>query len=470
MVKVNIMSFETVIGIETHIELKTQSKAFCNCKANFGDKPNTNCCPICSGVKGAKPIFNKAVVDYAIKAGLALNCKINLKSSFDRKHYSYHDLPKGYQITQYFTPICQDGFIELDSGKRVKIERIHIEEDTCKSIYTDDGVEIDYNRSGIPLIEIVTAPDISSADEAGELVEKLQSIIRYTGVSDCKMSQGSMRCDINLSLKGERIGERVEIKNLNGIGFIKKAIKSEVEKQSRLLLAGGEVLKQTLKFDEKTGECKAMREKEASSDYGYSPEPDLSPIIVEQEQIEKIRQEIGEMPKEKLARLIKESNLPQVTAKSLCKYKRVADFFELTVKYGGNPITVANLIVGTLFSKLTEEQKEEFNIGFSPLDLAELSNYVQKGFLFNNAQKVLLRLMNGERLSQIVQEDFKPLTEEELMILCTKAVQLNTQAVEKFKGGNCSAINALYGYVIKNSGGRADIGKARKIIDDLIRE
>lgn len=466
------MSFKAVIGIETHIELKTANKIFCGCKASFGDKPNTNFCPVCSGQKGAKPKLNPQVVDYAIKAGLALNCKVNLCSSFDRKHYVYHDLPKGYQITQYTTPICQDGFIKLDSGKVVRINRIHIEEDTCKSTYINGKVEIDYNRSGIPLIEIVTEPDMSSQDEAGEFVEKLQTLIRYTGVSDCKMNQGSLRCDINLSLSGERAGDRVEIKNLNGIKNIKKAIASEIDRQTGLLKSGQKVLKQTLKFDEKSGNCIPMRDKENSEEYNYQREPDLPILIFEHNKVEKNRVELGELPDKKYARFVKEHLLPEQTAKNLCKYKSVAEYFDKCVKLGADAKTVAKLITSTIFTSFqTEEEKENFDIKVTSQDLAKLSNLVEQGYLFNKAQLALEKMLKGENLDEIVSpKELTSITKEELMKLCTQAVQLNTQAVQKFKGGNCSAINALYGYVVKNASGKVDMGALRQIIDELIRE
>ncbi len=464
------MNLQTVIGIETHIELKTQNKVFCNCKALFGEKPSVNSCAVCRG-EGAKPKLNQQVVDYAIKAGLALNCKINLISSFDRKHYNYHDLPKGYQITQYFTPICQDGFVLLDSGKKITVNRIHIEEDTCKTIYTDNGQPlIDYNRSGIPLIEVVTAPELSSADEAGEFVEKLQSIIRYTGVSDCKMNEGSMRCDINLSLKGEKNGDRVEIKNLNGISNIKRAIKSECQRQAELLCKGESVLKQTLKFDEKSGKCLPMRNKEDSSDYAYSPEPDLQPLVIKQSRVDKLGLEIGELPHKIYSRFISVYGLPEQTVKNLCKYKKVAEYFDKTVGLGANAKTVAKLITGTVYAYLsTEEEKQNFKIKATPEQMVKLSKMVDGGYLFNNAQKVLQKLLNGEG-AELLEQNLTPLTKEELMELCIQAVQLNSQAIEKYKGGNCKAINALFGYVVSTGSGRADLSQAKKIIMELINQ
>ena len=290
------MTYQMIIGIETHIELKAKRKIFCDCEFSYGKEPNVNCCAYCKGL-GGKPRYNNEVTELALRAGLSLNSKINKISKFDRKHYSSEDLPKGYQITQFFAPICQGGCIILDSGKKINLDRIHIEEDVGKTVHFSEKTLIDFNRSGVPLIEVVTAPEISSEEEAGEYVEKLQALMKYAGVSDCKMNEGMLRCDINLSLKAQNVcGNRVEIKNLNSISNIKRAIKSEYARQSQILDRGEKVLSQTLKFDEKSGKCVPMRDKESATDYGYIPEPDLSPLTIEQGFIESVREKIGELP------------------------------------------------------------------------------------------------------------------------------------------------------------------------------
>lgn len=296
--------------------------------------------------------------------------------------------------------------------------------------------------------------------------------MKYAGVSDCKMNEGMLRCDINLSLKGQNIcGNRVEIKNLNSISNIKKAIKSEYARQSQILNRGEKVLSQTLKFDEKSGKCVPMRDKENATDYGYIPEPDLLPLKIDQKLIENIREKIGELPTQKIYRFEREYAITLTTAKILCKYKKVADFFERTVKENAGAQVVANLIVGTVFSKLNEGQKEEFNIGFSPRDLAKLARYINESYLFNNAQKAIIKMMEGCPLEQIVTEkDLQPITEEELMKLCVESVQQNSVAVQKYKGGSYKAINALVGYCMKNSTGILDAKKAENIIMGLIRE
>ncbi len=289
------MNYEIVCGIETHIELATRTKIFCGCTTEFGGEPNTHCCPVCTGQPGALPVLNQKVVEYAIKAGLALNCKINTKSHMDRKNYVYPDLPKAYQISQYDEPLCEKGYIELDSGKRIGIARIHIEEDAGKLIHEKGYTFIDYNRSGVPLIEIVSEPDISSAEEAKEYAEKLQLIMRYIGISDCKMQEGSMRCDVNLSLRkpgDSSLGVRTEIKNINSLSFIQKAVMAEAERQADILDAGGTVVQQTMRYDEATNTVTPMRDKENSEDYRYFPDPDILRFSIDEEKIEEIRKSL----------------------------------------------------------------------------------------------------------------------------------------------------------------------------------
>ena len=282
--------FKMTSGFETHVELKTNTKIFCSCSNEFGAEPNTRCCPVCIGLPGAMPRLNKKVVEFAVRAGLALNCKISNLSYMDRKNYSYPDLPKAYQISQFDAPLCYDGFVELDSGKKIGITRIHIEEDAGKLIHKDDEILIDYNRAGVPLIEIVSEPHIESVEEAKEFVEKLRLIMRYTEVSDCKMQEGSMRCDVNVSVsKNNDLGTRTEIKNMNSIANIAKAMEYEVKRQIEVLENGGKITQETLGFDEKTGTTYSMRTKEDADDYRFFREPDLLPLHISDEDIEKFR-------------------------------------------------------------------------------------------------------------------------------------------------------------------------------------
>ena len=280
------MKYDLVVGLETHVELSTKTKIFCSCENDFGAEPNTHCCPVCVGHPGTLPKINRQVVNFAVKAGLATNCKINLRSKMDRKNYVYPDLAKAYQISQFEIPICKDGFVELSSGKKIRINRIHMEEDAGKLVHNGGDVYIDYNRGGVPLIEIVTEPDISSSDEAKEYVEKLQNILRYAGVSDCKMQEGSMRCDVNISVKpegSEKFGTRTEIKNMNSITFMTKAIDYEYERQIDLVESGEEVIQQTLRYCEATNSTESMRSKEDAQDYRYFRDPDLVEIVLTEE-------------------------------------------------------------------------------------------------------------------------------------------------------------------------------------------
>ena len=326
-----IMSYDLVVGLETHVELLTKTKIFCGCKNAFGSEPNTNCCPICIGLPGTLPKLNREVVNFAIKAGLALNCTINLKSKMDRKNYVYPDLSKAYQISQFYSPICKNGYVELASGKKIRIHQIHMEEDAGKLVHKSGDVYVDYNRGGVPLLEIVTEPDISSSEEAREYVEKLQMIMRYIGVSDCKMQEGSMRCDVNVSVKpsGSNIlGTRTEIKNMNSITFMTKAIDYEYKRHVEVIESGKSVEQQTLRYIESTNSTESMRSKEDAQDYRYFRDPDLLDICLNSEYIEKIKESLPELPTERFKRYTNEFGIPEKDAILIVKYKNVSDFFE----------------------------------------------------------------------------------------------------------------------------------------------
>ena len=325
------MKYRLVSGLETHVELATATKIFCGCTTAFGGSPNTHCCPVCTGQPGALPVLNKRVVEYAIRAGLATHCTINTTTHLDRKNYCYPDLPKAYQISQFDKPLCEHGYVELESGKRIGITRIHIEEDAGKLVHESGYTYIDYNRGGVPLIEIVSEPDISSPEEAREYVEKLQLIMRYIGVSDCKMQEGSMRCDVNISVMEEgatEFGTRTEIKNMNSISYIEKAMAYECQRQVDVIEDGGKIVQATLRYDEHTGETSVMRTKEDAQDYRYFPEPDILTVVIPEEKVEEIRKSLPELPTDKLRRYVGELKINPATAKLLYKYKRVCDFAE----------------------------------------------------------------------------------------------------------------------------------------------
>ncbi|HQA58365.1 MAG TPA: Asp-tRNA(Asn)/Glu-tRNA(Gln) amidotransferase subunit GatB [Acetivibrio sp.] len=469
------MNYEIVCGIETHIELATKTKIFCGCTTEFGGEPNTHCCPVCTGQPGSLPILNQKVVEYAIKAGLALNCKINTKSHMDRKNYVYPDLPKAYQISQYDEPLCEKGYIELDSGKRIGITRIHIEEDAGKLVHENGYTYIDYNRGGVPLIEIVSEPDISSAEEAREYAEKLQLTMRYIGISDCKMQEGSMRCDVNLSLRkpgDSRFGVRTEIKNINSLSFIRKAVIAEAERQADILDAGGIIVQQTMRYDEGTNSITPMRDKENSDDYRYFPDPDILRFSIDDEKVEEIRKSLPELPFDKLKRYVNDLGLPEATARLIFKYRKVAEFFEGTLAEGASVKNTANLIVGTIFSNMdTEEEKELFDIRISADQFAALVKLAdEKKINIGVAQSTLQKMLDsGKSVEEFIKpEDLVGISDEELESLCKEAIDANPKVVADVRGGKDKAINMLFGYIMKKTGGKADIRKAEVLLRKLI--
>ena len=469
------MRYEMVCGMETHVELATKTKIFCNCTTAFGGAPNTHCCPICTGQPGTLPLLNEKVVEYAIRAGLALHCTINEHCHMDRKNYVYPDLPKAYQISQFDEPVCEHGYIELDSGKRIGITRIHIEEDAGKLVHENGYTYIDYNRGGVPLIEIVSEPDISSPEEAREYAEKLQLTMRYVGVSDCKMQEGSMRCDVNVSLRPvgtTEFGTRTESKNINSLANIVKAINREIERQTDILDSGEQVLQATMRYDADTDEISIMRLKENSDDYRYFPEPDILRFIIPAEKIEEARRALPELPTAKLARYMEEYELPENNARQLYKYKKVTEFLEGTVAAGAGAKNTANLILRTIYSQMaTEEDKENFEIPTTPAQMAELVKLIdEKKMNFNSAAEVLVKMLeSGESVSAYVkEEELAGVSNDDLAVWCREAVENNPKAVEDIKNGKDKAINVMFGYVMKMSKGKADIKVAEGIIRDII--
>jgi len=469
------MNYEIVCGIETHVELATKTKIFCGCTTEFGGEPNTHCCPVCTGQPGSLPILNQKVVEYAIKAGLALNCKINTKSHMDRKNYVYPDLPKAYQISQYDEPLCEKGYIELDSGKRIGITRIHIEEDAGKLIHENGYTYIDYNRGGVPLIEIVSEPDISSAEEAKEYAEKLQLTMRYIGISDCKMQEGSMRCDVNLSLRkpgDPNFGVRTETKNINSLSFIQKAVMAEAERQADILDAGGTIVQQTMRYDEKTNSVAPMRDKENSDDYRYFPDPDILRFCIDDEKVEEIRASLPELPFDKLKRYINVLGLSEAIARQIFKYRKVAEFFEGALAEGASVKNAANLIVGTIFSNMdTEEEKELFDIRISASQFAALVKLAdEKKINIGVAQSTLQKMLkSGKSVEEFIRpEDLVGISDETLENLCKEAIEANPKAAADVRNGKDKAINMMFGYIMKKTGGKADIRKAEALLRKLI--
>ena len=471
------MKYEFVAGLETHIELSTKSKLFCSCKNEFGAEPNTRCCPVCMGLPGALPVMNRQAVYYGIMAGLALNCKINTRSVMERKNYSYPDLPKAYQITQLSSPLCENGYLELSTGKKIRITRIQIEEDAGKLIHKENEVLIDYNRCSVPLIEIVSEPDISSCEEAREYVEKLRLLMRYIGISDCRMQEGSMRFDVNVSVRnqGEKtFGTRTEIKNMNSVSAMQKAMEYEYNRQIKTLSQGGAVSRETLRYDEEKGITVSMRSKEDAKDYRFFFEPDLPSVVVSSKEIQKIKDSMPVLPFEKVKKYTEEYKLSKTDAEHLTKYRKISEFFDEVVNKGADPSLVSKFIIGQIFSLFaTETEKEEFSLKITPLMLFELCVLLEKGKISRNLAKVTLdkMLSTGKRAGDFISaEDMKVISEEELLQMCKKAIEENTSAVADYKKGKEKALMALLGAVMRYSKGKADPENTKNLLADLMSE
>lgn len=468
--------YELVCGLETHVELSTKTKIFCGCTTAFGGEPNTHCCPVCIGLPGTLPRLNRSVVDYAIRAGLATNCEIAEISKMDRKNYSYPDLPKAYQISQYDMPLCKNGYIPLSNGRKVRILRIHIEEDAGKLIHERGNTYIDYNRGGVPLIEIVTEPDIRSIDEAREYVEKLQLIMRHIGVSDCKMQEGSLRCDVNISVRpkgSEKLGTRTEIKNMNSFTFMERAMEYEMERQIDVIEGGGSVVQETLRYNPDEDITESMRSKEDAHDYRYFREPDLVTIHVTPEEVEALRATLPESPIDRQARYVNELGLPEKDASLLVKYKKVADYFEAVIEGGFNAKPAANVILGQVFRRLTtEEAKEAFDILPTPAQLRELLEWLEAGKIRMNLVKSAFEKMldTGRPAGDFISEDdMGGLDEAALRKLCEDSIAANPKAADDVRAGKEKAVKALVGGVMRAAKGRADAQAAEKLLLELLK-
>lgn len=468
------MSYQLVCGIETHIELATKTKIFCGCTTQFGGAPNTHCCPVCTGQPGALPVLNRSVIEYAVRAGLAVHCDINNNSHMDRKNYVYPDLPKAYQISQFDEPVCINGYVELDSGKKIRIERIHIEEDAGKLVHENGYTYVDYNRGGVPLIEIVSMADIETPEEAREYAEKLQLIMRNVGVSDCKMQEGSMRCDVNVSLHhpGEPWGTRTEIKNINSLSNIVRAMELEMERQEDILDSGEKIIQSTMRYDANSDTVYVLRSKENADDYRYFPEPDILRFYISPESVEQIRASLPELPDAKLKRYIHDLGLPENNARLIYKYRNVTEYFDAAVNEGASAGNVLNMIIGTIYAALqTEEDKENFDIKTTSSQLAQLVKLIDsKKIRANKAKEVLAQMLeSGKDVSEYIkEEDLAGLSDDDLRVLCQGAIDNNPKAVDDIKNGKDKAINVMFGYVMKNSRGKADVKKAEAIIRELI--
>lgn len=476
------MDYEIVIGLEVHSELKTKSKVFCSCENGFGGKPNTRCCPVCSGHPGTLPVLNRTAVDYTVKAGLALNCEIETFSKFDRKNYYYPDLPKAYQISQFPLPLCKNGRLDftVDGVKKsVRINRIHLEEDAGKLVHSEwgEGTLVDYNRCGVPLIEIVTEPDMRSPEEALAFLENLKSILKYTGVSDCKMEQGSIRCDVNLSLRkpgAKEFGVRSEMKNVNSFKAAYRAMVYEAKRQAEILDRGGVVEQETRRWDDAKGKSFVMRTKEDAHDYRYFPEPDLVPVVLAPERVEEIRAELPELPAVRKVRYETEFGLPAYDAEVLTADRGLADFFEETVELYDKPKTVSNWIMGEVLRKCKETESEEISVPFSAKNFAKLLEIYEKQVVNQAGAKKIFEMLwtKDEDPEEIVEREGLRQVDDSDAIrkAILEIIAANPRPVADYKAGNKKAVAFFVGQVMKATKGKANPQTVNKILAEELEK
>ncbi len=466
------MKYEAVIGLEVHTELRTATKIFCSCKTSFGADPNTNVCPVCLGLPGVLPVLNRHVLEFAVRTGLALNCEIARYSKFDRKNYYYPDLPKNFQTSQYDLPICGPGYLDVEvDGKtsRIRITRAHMEEDAGKlvhhgtSITDSDYSLVDYNRTGTPLLEIVSEPDMRTAKEAVAYMEKLRAILQYCEVSDCKMEEGSLRCDANISVRpvGQKeLGTKTEIKNINSFRGVERAIEYEARRQVEVLEEGGKVVQETRTWDEKEGVTKSMRKKEEANDYRYFPEPDLVPFTVSEEYIENIRKTLPELPDARKTRYMDSYGLDAYNADYLTNDKDRADYFEAMVAAGADPKEAANWLMGDFAKQMAQSDVDMKSVPVAAKEMAELLKLIAAGTISGKIAKQVFPEMweTGKPAAAIVEE--KGLVQISdtgaLEELAAKVIAANPQSVEDFKAGKKKAVGFLMGQIMKETKGQAN--------------
>jgi aspartyl-tRNA(Asn)/glutamyl-tRNA(Gln) amidotransferase subunit B len=475
--------YEVVIGLEVHAQLATRSKIFCNCSTEFGAEPNTHTCPVCLGLPGTLPVLNKKVVDYAIMAGLALNCKISQYSKFDRKNYFYPDLPKAYQISQYDLPLCEDGFVEIDTEtgiKKIGINRIHMEEDAGKlihegSIDKSTGSLVDYNRTGVPLIEIVSEPDMRSPAEAHKYLNQLKKILEYLGVSDCNMEEGSLRCDANVSIRpvGQKeFGTKTELKNMNSFKAVEKALEYEVERQKQVLDRGEKVIQETRTWNDSLNRTISMRGKEEAHDYRYFPEPDLVPLEVDENWVNEIRDALPELPEVKKQRFITEYGLPEYDADVLTDSRALAAIFEECVREYNDPKSISNWIMGDFLRLVKEGGIEVDQSNLTGKLLARMLRLQEEGVISSKIARTVFKEMfkTGKDPARIVEEKgLKQISDQdELEEIVNRIIAENPAAVEDIKNGKGKAIGFLVGQVMKETRGKANPGLVNKLLSDKI--
>ena len=472
--------YETVIGLEVHVELATKTKIFCGCSTEFGGAPNTHTCPVCTGMPGSLPVLNRQVVEYALAVGLAANCQINQYCKFDRKNYFYPDNPQNYQISQLYLPICHDGWVEIDTAagkKKIGIHEIHMEEDAGKLVHDEweDCSLVDYNRSGVPLIEIVSEPDMRNADEVMAYLEKLRLMIQYLGASDCKLQEGSMRADVNLSVREagtSQLGTRTEMKNLNSFKAIARAIEGERKRQIELLEEGKKVIQETRRWDDNKESSYAMRSKEDARDYRYFPDPDLVPVVISDQWIQEIRSRQPEMQPEKMARYQEEFQIPEYDARILTSTVRMAELFEKTTGLCEKPKKVSNWLMVETMRLLKEHEQTPEDLCFSPENLAKLIDLVAGGAINRTVAKTVFERIFKEDVDpeKYVEENGlkRGNDQEALQKTIEEIIAANPRSVADYKTGKQKAMGYLVGQTMRAMKGKADPGLVNRIVKECL--
>ncbi len=467
------MDFEAIIGLETHVELSTNTKIFCSCENSFGGEPNSKCCEVCMGFPGSLPHLNRCVAEYGVMAGLTFGCNINSTSYMARKNYVYPDLPKGYQITQGGIPLCEGGSVTLSNGRTIEIERIHIEEDAGKLIKRDGVILIDYNRAGVPLIEIVTKPDFREAKEVTEYLEDLALTMKCIKISDCKMQEGSLRCDVNISIRdkiSKRVSERTEIKNVNSFSFIEKAIEYEKKRLASLFESGEEIVRETRRFNSDKGITEPMREKETKEDYRYFKEPDIPSVYISPDEICSLKEKIPPLPREDKLRYIA-LGLSYEDAFAISKYEAVRDYFNGLLEKKQDACHVAKIILSSVFRFLPEDKRECGEILPKNEDVLYVLGLISEGKIEMRHEKKIFDKMfeTGKSFNELFSEkDFAPLSEDELLSTVKEAISQNEKAIDDYISGKGAALSAIIGQIMKKTGGRAEAKKAEELLKEII--
>ena len=476
------MEYSTVCGLEVHTELATKTKIFCSCSTEFGGEPNTHVCEICSGMPGTLPVLNEKVLEFAVRTGLATNCEITMYNKFDRKNYFYPDLPKAYQISQLYLPICRNGYIEINDSinggkKKVRIHEIHMEEDAGKLVHDEwsDCTLVNYNRCGVPLLEIVSEPDIASADEAVEYVEKLREILQFCGVSDCKMQEGSLRADVNVSVmeKGSKVfGTRTEMKNINSFKAIRNAIESEAQRQIELIEDGEKIVQETRRWDDSKGTSYAMRSKEDAQDYKYFPDPDLPPVQLTEEYVNGIRESLPELPDAKKQRYMSEFGLSEYDTSMICSSVAYVKLFERTVEITKNPKDSANWIMGELMKMLNDSQTLPENMTFRTDSLGEVINLLNGNKISRDSAKKVFKAVFEEN---VIPADYVKANNMEMVSdtgtikpIIEEVLANNQKAVDEYRGGKEASFNFLIGQSMRALRGKAPASEVTKILKELL--